>query len=417
MSPIVLNSILILVPALSVTASVVLLARARKRGGSMLVALLPIVVCVGLAFVLGHSVGGLLNRVAESAPIEVSRDAMALHHRFGVVDLHADPLLFGRDLLERSSVGHVDVPRLQEGGVALQVFSLVSKIPLGYNEEATDPDQLDIITLLGMTHLWPPQTWFSLHERALYHARRLAEMAERSKGQLRLIRSREDLDRLLAERANGKRVVGGIFAIEGAQVLGDDVEAELDALYNEGLRMASLTHFFDTEFAGSVQGLVKGGLTDKGRKLVAEFERRGVVIDLAHASHATIDDVLAIATRPLVFSHTGVAGTCDQFHNLTDKHIDAIAERGGVIGIGLWDTAVCGTKAEDTIRAMDYMIKRVGDEHVSIGSDFDGYVLTHFDATGLPALTQAMIDAGWSEETIRRVLGGNAIRVLRASLP
>jgi len=417
MSPNVLSSILVAVPVTSILLSILFLLHARKRGAGAWIAALPILLCIALAFALAHAVGGLLNPIAEGPPAELSREAQRIHHRSGVVDLHADPLLFGRDLLVRSNVGHVDVPRLHDGGAAVQVFSLISKIPLGYNEEATDPDRLDIITLLGMTHFWPPRTWFSLHERALYHARRLTSMSERSGGQLRMVRTKDDLDRLLADRIEGKKVIGAIFAIEGAHVFSDDFESELDALFVEGLRMASLTHFFDTDFGGSVQGLEKGGLTEKGRRLIAEFERRGVVIDLAHASHATIDDVLAMATRPLVFSHTGVAGTCDQFHNLQDRHIEAIAANGGVIGIGLWDTAVCGVRAEDSVRAIGHVISLVGDEHVALGSDFDGYVSTHFDATGMPAITQAMMDAGMSEQTIGRVLAGNAIRVLRASLP
>jgi microsomal dipeptidase-like Zn-dependent dipeptidase len=242
-------------------------------------------------------------------------------------------------------------------------------------------------------------------------------MAARSDGRLRLVRDREDLQRLLQARRAGEGVVGGLLAIEGAHVLGGDFRAELDTLFEHGLRMGSLTHFFDNEFAGSVNGLEKGGLTPRGRELVAEFERRGIIIDLAHASRATIEDVLAIARKPVVVSHTGVEGTCGKDKNVSDDQIRAVAANGGVIGVGLWDTAVCGTTAADTVRAMRHVIDLVGDSHVGLGSDFDGYVLAHFDASGLPVLTQAMLDSGLEPETIRRVLGGNVLRVLRSTLP
>ena len=242
-------------------------------------------------------------------------------------------------------------------------------------------------------------------------------MATRSRGQLRLVRTRGDLESLLGARRAGAPVLGGLLAIEGAHVLPPDFEAELEVLFDHGLRMASLTHFFDTGFAGSVNGVEKGGLTPRGRALVAAFERLGVAIDLSHASKATVADVLAMARKPVVFSHTGVEGTCDRDKNVSDEQIRAVAANGGVIGVGLWDTAVCGTSAADTVRAMRHVIDLVGDAHVGIGSDFDGVVRAHFDATGLPQLTQAMLDAGLSSESIGRILGGNVLRVLRATLP
>ncbi len=370
----------------------------------------------------------LYNRVAAGPLGDVSQEALALHRDSAVVDLHADTLMFGRDLLERSSIGHVDVPRLLEGGVTLQVFSLVTKQPWGWNEERTDPARPDLFTLLAILHLWPPSTWFSLHERALYHARRLENMAARSEGRLRLVRNREDLERLLEARREGAEVVGGLFAIEGAHALGSDFRAELDVLFEHGLRMVGLAHFFDNDYAGSAHGLEKGGLTPRGRELVAELEHRGIAIDLIHASQATIEDVLAIARKPVVVSHTGVKGTCDDARaaakglgtpsstNLTDEQIRAVAANGGVIGLGLWNTAVCGSTAADTVRAMRHVIDLVGDTHVGLGSDFDGYILAHLDASGLPVLTQAMLDAGLETDSIRRILGGNALRVLRATL-
>jgi microsomal dipeptidase-like Zn-dependent dipeptidase len=424
MTPAQLNALLAIVSLGGGGASLALYWTNRGRRLRFLF-VLPLLVGVALLYGLAMRIEEILNPVAPGPPGHVSAEALALHRTSDVVDLHADSLLFGRDLLERSSAGHVDVPRLLEGGMALQVFSLVTRQPWGYNEEATNPDRPDLVALLGLLHFWPPSTWFSLPQRALYHARRLEEMAARSAGRLRLVRDRGDLEDLLGARRAGEEVVGGLFALEGAQVFGSDFRAELDALFDHGLRMVGLSHFYDHAFAGSVQGLEKGGLTPRGRELVGELERRGIAIDLSHASDATIDDVLEIARKPVVFSHTGVEGTCDRdtadyanvSHNVSDAQIRAVAANGGVIGVGLWDTAVCGTTAAHTVRAMRHVIDLVGDSHVGLGSDFDGYVLAHFDASGLAVLTQAMLDAGLEPDSIRRILGGNALRVLRSTLP
>jgi microsomal dipeptidase-like Zn-dependent dipeptidase len=420
-----LNALIAVVVLLCPAASVAIYLRYRSRGRQRLLFVVPLLVGGGIFYSVAMKVDEILNPVAMAPPYRVSEEALALHRSSDVVDLHADSLMFGRDLLTRSSGGHVDVPRLLEGGVALQVFSLVTRQPWGYNEEATNPNRPDLMTLLALLHFWPPNTWFNLHERTLYHARRLEGMAARSGGRLRLVRDREDLEDLLRARRAGEEIVGGLFAIEGAHVLGSDFRAELDTLFDHGLRMASLSHFFDTEYAGSVQGLEKGGLTPKGRELVAELEHRGIAIDLSHASDATLEDVLAIARKPVVISHIGVEGTCDRdtseyrkvSHNVSDDQIRAIASNGGVIGVGLWDTAVCGATAADTVRAMRHVIDLVGDSHIGLGSDFDGYILAHFDASGLPVLTQAMLDAGLERDSIRRILGGNVLRVLRSTLP
>ncbi len=368
-------------------------------------------------YAAGTQVEPRINRISGEPHGPVSEAALALHRGSDVVDLHADSLLLGRDLLERSSVGHVDIPRLLEGGVALQVFSVVTQAPFGYDLERTDGDRPDFVTLLALVRLWPPSTWFDRRARVLYHARRLGDMAERSRGRFRIVRDRDDLERLLEARRAGEEVVGGLIAIEGSHVLGADFRSDLRVLFDGGLRMASFTHFSDTAFAGSVNGLEKGGLTPLGRELVTEFERLGIAIDLSHASEATVRDALAVASKPVVFSHTGVYGTCDRDRNVSDAQIRAVAANGGVIGIGLWDTAVCGTTAADTVRAIRHAVDVAGDAHVGLGSDFDGYVLAHFDASALPLLTQAMLDAGLAPESIRRILGGNVLRVLRATLP
>ncbi len=142
-----------------------------------------------------------------------------------------------------------------------------------------------------------------------------------------------------------------------------------------------------------------------------------MIVDLAHASHATIRDVLAMARRPVVYSHGGVKATCDTNRNLTDAEIKGIAATGGVIGIGFWDAAVCAPTPQATARAMRHVRDLVGIEHVALGSDFDGAVTTGFDASGMAAVTQALMDQGFSDEEIRLAMGGNVVRLLEAGLP
>jgi microsomal dipeptidase-like Zn-dependent dipeptidase len=191
----------------------------------------------------------------------------------------------------------------------------------------------------------------------------------------------------------------------------------VDVLARAGFRMMAPTHFFDTDLAGSAHGVTKGGLTDKGRDWLRAMEQRRLLIDVAHASPRTVDDVLALATRPVVVSHTGVKGTCDNTRNLSDAHLRAIARGGGVIGIGFWDTAVCGDDAHAIARAVAHAVSVAGIDHVGLGSDFDGAVTVPFDATGLPQVTQALIDQGLDDDQIAHVMGGNVFRLLRETLP
>jgi microsomal dipeptidase-like Zn-dependent dipeptidase len=211
-------------------------------------------------------------------------------------------------------------------------------------------------------------------------------------------------------------VLGALLGVEGAHALEGNVAA-LQRLFEAGVRMMSPAHFFDTRVGGSAHGIAKGGLSELGRSVVGRMEALGMTIDLAHASAATIEDVMAIATRPVVVSHTGVRGTCDGTRNLEDRHVRAVAASGGVIGIGYWKTAVCGSDTSDIARAIRYTADLVGHRHVALGSDFDGAVAVPFDASGLALLVDALLDEGFTHEEIANVMGHNAVRVLSANLP
>jgi membrane dipeptidase len=353
------------------------------------------------------------NRVVP-VPLGITPAAQALQATLDVADMHADSLLWKRDLIERSDRGHIDLPRLIEGHYALQVFSSVTKSPKGQNYNSNGADS-DTITSLAITDLQPPRTWNSLLQRSLWHAEKLKDFAERSGGRLRLITTPADIDRLLTDRKNGNAVVGGMLSVEGLHDIEGNI-ANLDVLYDAGFRMAGLAHFFDNDIAGSMHGRRKGGLTALGREVVQRMEKLGMVVDVAHASHATVADVLAMATRPVVSSHGGVQATCKVNRNLNDDEIKGIAKTGGVIGIGYWEGAVCSTRPQDVARAIAHVRDLVGIDHVGLGSDFDGATITGFDSSQVAAVTQALLNSGFSEEDIRKVTGGNVLRVLRAGL-
>jgi microsomal dipeptidase-like Zn-dependent dipeptidase len=382
---------------------------------------------LGVAFLLGTvvlvapaQVEERMNTVVARMPHAPSAHARELHARLFVADMHADTLLWSRDLLVRGTRGHADVPRLIEGNVALQGFTVVTKSPRHLNVHRND-DRSDNITLLAMVERWPLSSWWSLRARALYQAARLREAAGRSEGRLVLIRSRADLQRYAEGRAGHPGVTAGFLGLEGAQALEGEL-ANVDVLYDAGFRMIAPTHFFDTDWAGSAHGLSKGGLTEKGRALVRKLEEKRMLLDLAHASPRTIDDAVAMATRPVLVSHTGVKATCDNERNLSDAQLRGVAATGGVIGIGFWggpqeSAAVCGSDPEAIVQAIRHAVSVAGIDHVGLGSDFDGTVSVPFDASGMAELTDALLRAGFTDEEVAKVMGGNVLRVLEASLP
>lgn len=285
---------------------------------------------------------------------------------------------------------------------------------MGLNFERNEPRR-DLVTVLQIAQARPVATWRSRVARALDASERLQALAA-ADGRFRIVRSTTDLDALLLARATHPDVVGGLLAIEGAHALDGRLEA-LDELVAAGFRMIGLQHFFDNDAGGSSAGVGKGGLTDFGRELIARMEAAGVVLDLAHSSAAVIDDALAIATKPIVVSHTGVRGTCDNSRNLSDEQLRGIAATGGVVGMAIFEHAVCGTGVDATARAMRHTAEVIGVEHVALGTDWDGALACAVDASGLCLLTEAMLDEGFTDDDVRAILGGNALRVLRATLP
>jgi membrane dipeptidase len=369
---------------------------------------------VGFFGFLPGYVEGSMNQIDGQPLIKVSDEAKALHKTLNIVDLHSDTLMWNRDLGKRADRGHMDLPRLQDGNVALQLFSSVTKTPKGQNYDGNGADT-DNITLLTFAQLQPIKTWSSLVERSLYHATKRDDAVAGSDGKLQAVNKVQDLDALLAARQKDPTTVGAMLTIEGLHNL-EGKAANLDRLYDAGFRMAGLTHFFDNELGGSMHGLKKGGLTPFGRDIVRRMEAKGMIVDIAHLSHAGVAEVLAMAKRPVVSSHGGVQATCKVNRNLTDEEVRGVAKTGGVIGIGYWEGAICSTDPRAAAKAMKHVRDLVGIAHVALGSDYDGATEVRFDTSQLAQVTQALMDEGFTPDEIRAVMGENALRVIRDGL-
>jgi microsomal dipeptidase-like Zn-dependent dipeptidase len=365
--------------------------------------------------VLPHEVDRIQNSLGAGVT-ELQPAAVPDWHRdLRIVDLHADTLLWDRDLLKRGTRGHVDLPRLLEGPIALQVFSVVTKSPRGLNMQGNRGDT-DNITILALAQRWPFATWGSLSERALYQARRLHEAVDASEGRMRLVRTRSDLQSLLRDRETKKDLVGAMLAIEGAHALEGDL-GKMDALEAAGFRVIAPTHLFDSELAGSQQGEFKGGLTDLGREWVRQMNQRKLIIDAAHVSTVAIEEILELSEAPIVVSHTGFKVICDTNRNLSDELVKKIAERGGLLGVGLWDDVICSKSLSGVAEALEHAVKIAGIEHVALGSDWDGFVSTPIDAARIGWLTAKLVERGWSQRDIQLVMGENALAFFAANLP
>ncbi len=388
----------------------------KKSSRVALYAALVLIVLVVLALLIlpGYVEKGQ-NKLYPREPYQAPANVLALHKKLIITDMHSDSLLWDRNLNKRGSYGHVDFPRLIEGNVALQAFTIVTKVPKGINYDKNE-DVSDLISMLALVQAWPPSAWKSLLGRALYQAKKLHRFAESSDGRFVLIKSSADLKSYLKRRKKDPGITAGFLGVEGAHAL-EGNPANVNVLFDAGVRMMSPTHFLDNDMSGSVHGTDKGGLTEKGKEMLQLMEAKKMIVDVAHASPRAIDDILRLSKRPVVDSHTGVRNACDKVRNLSDAQVKGITKRGGLICIGYWDEAACGTDAKAIARSIKYAVKIAGVRHVALGSDFDGATTTPFDTAGLAELTGALMAEGFSEQDIALIMGGNTIRFLEGNLP
>ncbi|QFT54994.1 dipeptidase [Microbulbifer sp. THAF38] len=357
-----------------------------------------------------------LNKVASGGSLVVSEQAKALHSSLVIGDLHADSFLWARDLSKEADYGHLDLPRAQRGNLGMQVFTSVTKSPQDQNYSENSADARDNITLLAVAQGWPPRTWDSLLERALYHSERVSALQRSAPEQFHVVYTAEDLRQVLKGREQGANTLAAILGIEGAHPLEGDL-SNIERLYDAGFRVMGLQHFFDNELGGSLHGQNGAGLTAFGRAAVQEMDRRSMIIDVAHSSESVVKDVLILSERPLIVSHTGLKGSCNSPRNISDDLMQEIAERGGLIGIGFWTGAVCDNSPGNIAKTLRYAIDLLGVDHVALGSDYDGSVEVSFDVGDLNVLTTEMLRQGFTEQEIRKVMGENMRDFFLDNLP
>ncbi|KAL0480100.1 hypothetical protein AKO1_007286 [Acrasis kona] len=349
-------------------------------------------------------------------------EAQEVHNKFLFVsDLHADTFLWPhRGFITQSTLpfGYVDVPRLIQGNIGLQVFATVTQSPMFQNMESNS-NATDVVGLIHMAQGYHRTSYTSALHRALVQTQRLQQTAELSGGSLIMIKSKKDLTRLLSEKASGKKVVGGLMCIEGAQAFENNVD-NVVKLFDAGVRMVGVSHFVDTEFGGSAHGDGKYGLTEFGHKALSKVIELNMIVDLAHSSRSLFFDIIDVVNKkkqhgktPLVIvSHTGVKGTVNTSRNLDDEQLKAVADLGGVIGVTFFKEAIGGSSVSTIVDTIRYVVKVIGVDHVSLGSDFDGSVRCPLDCSQYSHITYQLLRAGFGEKDVEKIMGGNVRRVL-----
>jgi membrane dipeptidase len=345
-----------------------------------------------------------------------------------VFDGHNDTILSlaknGRSFFDRSADGHIDLPRARDGGLGGGFFAIYIYDPINVTKAqdgAADPEAA--MRIYNDESTWPePMPLDYAQSKALDLLGRLLQIEQASKGQVEIVHTATELQRCLDT---------GVFAIllhfEGAEPLDPDGYA-LETFYAAGLRSVGLTHSRRNRFARGVPFKFPHspdtgtGLTDEGKAVVRQLNRRKVMIDLSHLNEKGFWDVEKITDAPLVATHSNAHRLSPSPRNLTDKQLDAIRESRGIAGLNFHVGFLRedGGKDVDTpiARMVDhihYMAERMGIDHVGLGSDFDGATMPADlkDAAGLPKLMRALRDRGYSEEDLRKLAHGNWVRVLR----
>ena len=344
-----------------------------------------------------------------------------------IFDGHNDTILSlrktGRSFFQRGTDGHIDLPRAREGALGGGFFAIYIYDPVNVEKDRAGADPEAAMSLYADERTWPePMTLEYAQSQALSLLGHLLRIAETSQGEARVVTTAAGLQRCLDT---------GVFAMllhfEGAEPL-DPEGCALEAFYAAGVRSVGLTHSRRNRFAVGVPFKFPSspdtgaGLTDEGKELVRQLNRRRVMIDLSHLNEQGFWDVARISNAPLVATHSNAHALSPSPRNLTDKQLDAIRESRGVAGLNfhvgfLRDDG--GREAETPISRMvdhiDYMVGRMGIDCVALGSDFDGATMPAQlrDAAGLPALVDALRGRGYSGGDLRKLLQGNWVRVLR----
>ncbi|HEV2439154.1 MAG TPA: dipeptidase [bacterium] len=322
-----------------------------------------------------------------------------------IFDGHNDTILSlmrtGRSFFERSTEGHIDLPRAVEGRLGGGFYAMYvpppettvapGQVPAG---PAPEPAQSEMLSAFG----------------------RLLEIAQASDGRVKVVRTAADIQARLNDGTHAM-----LLHLEGAEPLGPDGRA-LEVFYAAGLRSVGLTHARHNAYATGVPTRtfpstpdIGPGLTDAGKTLVKQLNRRRVMIDLSHINERGFWDVAAISEAPLVATHSNAHARCRNPRNLTDKQLDAVRDSRGVVGLNFAIGFLRADGGRDPNTPITTMVEQMGIDHVGLGSDYDGTTVPADlgDAAGLPKLVAAMQARGYAGDDLRKLLHGNWIRVLR----
>ncbi|MFA9437857.1 MAG: dipeptidase [Candidatus Bathyarchaeota archaeon] len=327
-------------------------------------------------------------------------DYQSIHKESTVVDTHCDTLkcLFHEftkprdsmwelreDMGQRSSLGHLDVPRMIDGGISCQVFAVSSE--------------------RSRTPAYPLRTAMVMIER--FH--RECE----SIPQLEPVTSYKGI---IEAKKRGN--VSGMLSIEGADVIEGRIEM-LGVFHRLGVRMVGLVHSLRNQLAdGVTDRRTGGGLSELGVHSVEELDRLGMIIDVSHLNDEGFWDVLELTRNPVIASHSNSRTVCGHPRNMTDEMIQALAGNGGVMGMNFAPSFVHPVEAtlRGVVDHIDHIVNLVGPDHVGLGSDFDGIPYTPKgleDASRMPDITRELVKRGYGKEDIVKILGGNHLRLIK----
>ena len=333
----------------------------------------------------------------------MEENVFRLHREATVVDTHCDTLKCLMPMFTlprnsqwddrsdigmgvRSKLGHIDIPRLREGGVDCQVFAISSV------RDRTRPYALR--TAMKMIDIFYRE-------------------CDKNKDSITPVITHDDI---LKAAREGK--VAAMLSIEGADVIEGKIGL-LRVFHRLGVRMVGLVHSLRNELAdGVADSRTKGGLSELGVQAVEELDRLGVLIDVSHLSDAGFWDLMDVAKGPVMASHSNARAVCDHPRNMTDEMIEAMADRGGVMGMNFAPGFVHPTHAtvQGVVDHIDHIVGLVGPDHIGLGSDFDGIPYTPVgleDVTRMPNITAELVKRGYAEEDVRKILGENHLRLIK----
>jgi len=315
--------------------------------------------------------------------------AERIHEEAVVVDAHNDTIIahkrLGMSLNSRTDKTQVDFPRLREAKVDVSFF-------------AVD------VTIAFKNYLTYALDAFGFFEREL----------EQASDEVSIVTTKRSLSEAIKD---GK--LGVVLAIENS----DAVEGSLNVLrmlFKLGVRSIGLTHNPRSLAADGVgESRTGGGLTTFGVQLIEEMNRLGIIVDLAHISEKGFWDALEVSRKPVIVSHGNCKALCNHRRNLTDEQLRGLASKGGVIGV-TFVPAFIDEKAPSLSRLLDHIdhiVEVAGIDHVGLGSDFDGGGTLLRDVTELPKITRGLLERGYEEGEVKKILGENFQRVLLEVLP